>query len=285
MSRGRKDTLIVSKQARAEIIAIGNELLLGDVLDSNTNWLCKKITGIGGQVTRVAMVRDEIEAIAAEIQSALSRRPKLIITTGGLGPTGDDITMQAVAEATERPVELHAEALALVKAKYEELAEKGYVDDAALTEARKKMAYLPRGAIALRNPVGGAPGVMLEMGESALVSLPGVPEELKAIYGETLPPLLERIFGESYYEERELIALCGDESSLAPLLAQVVEAHPEVYIKSRARRYGAEVRILITLSAAGDGREEVEGSIGGALDALTLALSGAGIEVELQPPG
>jgi len=285
MSRGRKDTLIVSKQARAEIIAIGNELLLGDVLDTNTNWLCKRITGVGGQVTRVAMIRDEIEDIAAEIRSALGRKPELIFTTGGLGPTGDDITLLAVAEATERPVELHAEALALVKAKYEELAEKGYVDDAALTEARKKMAYLPRGAIALRNPVGGAPGVMLEMGESALVSLPGVPEELKAIYGETLPPLLERIFGESYYEERELIALCGDESSLAPLLAQVVEAHPEVYIKSRARRYGAEVRILITLSAAGDGREEVEGSIGGALDALTLALSGAGIEVELQPPG
>ena len=275
----------MSKQARAEIIAIGNELLLGDVLDTNTNWLCKRITGVGGQVTRVAMIRDEIEDIAAEIRSALGRKPELIFTTGGLGPTGDDITLLAVAEATELPVELHAEALALVKAKYEELAEKGYVDDAALTEARKKMAYLPRGAIALRNPVGGAPGVMLEMGESALVSLPGVPEELKAIYGETLPPLLERIFGESYYEERELIALCGDESSLAPLLAQVVEAHPEVYIKSRARRYGAEVRILITLSAAGDGREEVEGSIGGALDALTLALSGAGIEVELQPPG
>jgi nicotinamide-nucleotide amidase len=275
----------VSRQARAEIIAIGNELLLGDVLDTNTNWLCKRITGVGGQVTRVAMIRDEIEAIAGEICSALGRKPELVFTTGGLGPTGDDITLLAVAEATERPVELHAEALALVKAKYEELAEKGYVEDAALSEARKKMAYLPRGAAALRNPVGGAPGVVLEMGDSTLISLPGVPEELKAIYGETLPPLLERFFGESYYEEQEVIALSGDESSLAPLLSQVVEAHPEVYIKSRARKYGAGVRILITLSAAGDSKGEVEGSIGAALDALTLTLAGAGIEVETQPSG
>ncbi len=274
----------MSKQARAEIIAIGNELLLGDVLDTNTNWLCKRITGIGGQVTRVAMIRDEIEAISTEIQAVLDRRPELIITTGGLGPTGDDITLLAVAEAMGRPVELHDEALALVKARYQELAEKGYVKDAALSEARKKMAYLPRGATALRNPVGGAPAVMLEMGDSTLVSLPGVPEELKAIYQETLPPLLERLFGESYYEEREVIALSGDESTLAPLLAQVVEAHPDVYIKSRARRYGSGVRILITLSAAGDGKEEVERFISAALEDLTSALGAAGFELETQRP-
>jgi nicotinamide-nucleotide amidase len=275
----------VSKQARVEIIAIGNELLLGDVLDTNTNWLCKRITGVGGQVTRVAMIRDDIEAISTEIQAALRRKPELIFTTGGLGPTGDDITLLAVAEATGRPVELHAKALALVEARYQELAEKGYVKDATLSEARKKMAYLPRGATALRNPVGGAPAVMLEMGNSTLVSLPGVPEELKVIYQETLPPLLERLFGESYYEEREVIALSGDESTLAPLLARVVEAHPDVYIKSRARRYGSGVKILITLSAAGDGKEEVEEFISAALDSLTSALGRAGFELETQPPG
>jgi nicotinamide-nucleotide amidase len=95
----------VSKQARAEIIAIGNELLLGDVLDTNTNWLCRRITGVGGQVTRVAMIRDDIEAISTEIQAVLDRKPELILTTGGLGPTGDDITLLAVASATGRPVE------------------------------------------------------------------------------------------------------------------------------------------------------------------------------------
>jgi nicotinamide-nucleotide amidase len=270
----------VSKQARAEIIAIGNELLLGDVLDTNTNWLCKRITGVGGQVTRVAMIRDEIEAIAGEIRAALKRSPDLIITTGGLGPTGDDITLQGVAEATGRPLELHPQALTLVKAVYEELTRKGYLADATLTEARKKMAYLPQGATALANPVGAAPASVLELGSTTLVSLPGVPDELKGIYQETLPPILGTIFGDSYYQEKAIIALCGDESSLAPILAQVVEAHPEVYIKSRARRYGSEVRILITLSGAGGSKEAVEERIGAALERLTADLGAAGFGVE-----
>jgi nicotinamide-nucleotide amidase len=278
----RKERPFVSRQARAEIIAIGNELLLGDVLDTNTNWLCKRITGVGGQVTRVAMVRDQIDAIATEIRSTLERAPDLIVTTGGLGPTGDDITLQAVAEATGHPLHLDRKALALVKSKYEEFAERGYVEDAALTEARKKMAYLPQGATALANPVGGAPAVVLDFGHTTFVSLPGVPEELKGIYEETLQPILRTIFADSYYQERAIIALCGDESSLAPILAQAVEAHPEVYIKSRARRYGAEVRILITLSLAGDGREGVEKSLAAALEALTRGLAAAGFEVENQ---
>jgi molybdenum cofactor synthesis domain-containing protein len=101
----------VIELARAEIIAIGNELLLGDVLDTNTNWLCKRITGLGGLVSRAALIRDEHAAIVSEIRSALDRAPDLIITTGGLGPTGDDITMEAVAEATGHPIELHAQAL------------------------------------------------------------------------------------------------------------------------------------------------------------------------------
>lgn len=272
----------MSELARAEIIAIGNELLLGDVLDTNTNWLCQRITGLGGKVTRAALVRDEHEAIVAEVRSALRRAPELIITTGGLGPTGDDITMQAVAEATGRPLELHAQALTMVKARYEDLVEKGYLKDATLTEARKKMAYLPQGATALRNPVGTAPAAVLELGGSILVSLPGVPEELKGIFEETLQPTLKRIFGESYYEEKRVIALCGDESSLAPVLAKVVEAHPEVYIKSRARRYGAEVRILITLSLAGEGREAVQRSLAAALESLARALPAAGFEIEKQ---
>jgi molybdenum cofactor synthesis domain-containing protein len=274
----------VSKQAKVEIIAIGNELLLGDVQDTNTNWLCKRITGVGGQVTRAAMIRDDTGAIADEIRSALDRLPDLIITTGGLGPTGDDITHQAVAEAVARPLELHAEALTLVKARYETLAEKGYIKDSALTEARKKMAYLPNGATAVANPVGTAPAAVLQIRVSTLVSLPGVPEEMKGIYEETLPPTLRAIFGDSYYQERAIIAHCGDESSLAPILAEVVDAHPEVYIKSRAKRYGPEVRILLTLSAAGDARDEVERRIQSALDALIAVLATAGFGVEDQPP-
>ncbi len=270
----------MGEQRKVEIIAAGNELLLGDVLDTNTNWLCKRITGVGGQVTRAVMVRDELEAIAAEIRAALERKPDLIITTGGLGPTGDDITLQAVAEATNRPLKLHPDALALIKARYEDLAEKGYVRDSTVTEVRKKMAYLPQGATPMANPVGTAPGVILEMENSTLISLPGVPEELKSIYEDSLQPILRSVFSDGFYEERSVIARCADESSLALILKEVVEAHPAVYIKSRARRLGSEVKLLITLSSAGGDRGDVEEKIDRALEDLTTALAESGFEVE-----
>jgi molybdopterin-biosynthesis enzyme MoeA-like protein len=179
---------------------------------------------------------------------------------------------------------LHPKALALVKSRYKNLAEMGYIKDSALTDARKKMAYLPKDATAVANPVGTAPASVLKVGASTLVSLPGVPEEMKGIFEETLPPTLQPIFDDSYYQERAIIAHCGDESTLAPILSEVVDAHPEVYIKSRARRYGPEVRILLTLSSAGDTKDEVERAIQSALDALIKVLGTAGFKVEDQSP-
>ncbi len=271
----------MNEQRRVEIIAVGNELLLGDVLDTNTNWLCKRITRLGGQVERAVLVRDELAAIAGEVRSALARETELVITTGGLGPTGDDITLQAVGEATARPLQLHTEALALLSAKYQELAERGYVADARLTESREKMAYLPEGSTPLANPVGAAPAVILKVDRSTLVCLPGVPAELKSIYEVTLQPLLRELFGGSFYQERSVTALCGDESSLAPILRKVAQAHPSVYIKSRATRFGPEVKILITLSSAGDSRIAVDESSSRALEDLITALSEEGIAVEV----
>jgi nicotinamide-nucleotide amidase len=270
----------MSDQRKVEIIAVGNELLLGNVLDTNTNWLCKRITGLGGQVRRAVIVRDELEAIAAEITSALERKTELIITTGGLGPTGDDITLHAVAEATNRPLGLDPEALALVKTRYQDLAERGYVKDPSLMEARRKMAHLPEGATPVANPVGTAPAVILEINGSTLISLPGVPEELKGICEDTLQPALRRIFGQTFYQEGSVITVCGDESLLAPILEEVVEAHPAVYIKSLATHFGSGVKIVITLSSAGHGREEVGEKIGLALEHLMKSLTTAGIEVE-----
>ena len=97
-----------------DIVAVGNELLLGDVLDTNTHWLCKRITGLGGRVRRAVMIEDDVEVIAAEIRGALARGADVVFTTGGLGPTADDMTLTAVAQALDAPLELNEEALSLV---------------------------------------------------------------------------------------------------------------------------------------------------------------------------
>lgn len=263
----------------AEIVAVGNELLIGDVLDTNTHWLCRRITGLGGQVVRAALVRDDLVAIGQEVSGAICRGAGVIFITGGLGPTADDMTLRAVAEALNRPLELNPEALELVQAKYQQLAEAGYVEHARMTPERHKMACLPQGARALYNPVGGAPGVLLRHGPSTLVCLPGVPEELKGIFEEVLPPLLKEWFGEAFYQEQTVVVACGDESVLAPIVNAVAEAHPKVYVKSRAKAYGPDVRLRVTLSARGPTEQEVAEALETTWQDLKGRLAEVGIPV------
>lgn len=263
-----------------EIIAIGNELLLGDVLDTNSNWLCQRVTGLGGRVRRVVMVRDDLKAIVVEIRDTLERESDLIITTGGLGPTADDITLKGVAEATDHPLGVNPEALKMVKHRYEELAQEGYIADSTLTPSRRKMAHLPQGATPVFNPVGTAPACTLCVEDTMLISLPGVPEELMGIWEGPLQPLLREIFGEGYYQEKMVFVDCKDESLLAPILKKMTETHPQVYIKSRAKVFGPEVKIKVTLSSAGRDRDQVEGAINEALKDLTRSVGSSGLAVE-----
>jgi molybdenum cofactor synthesis domain-containing protein len=260
-----------------EIVAVGNELLIGNVLDTNTNWLCKEVTSLGGQVRRTVMVEDELEAIADELRAALGRGTGVVFTTGGLGPTADDMTLAAVAQAIHAPLKENAEALAFVRGKYEELAEKGYVHYAELTEERRKMAILPRGALPLPNPVGSAPGVVLRVGKTTIICLPGVPADLKGIFTTSLQPVLQELFGERVFIERMALVDCGDESVLAPIIKSVAEGHPSIYVKSRAEGFGPEVKLKITLSLIGGDKDEVDRSLKQALHDLERVLTTAGI--------
>ncbi len=262
-----------------EIIAIGNELLLGDVLDTNTHWLCRQLSGRGGCVQRGAMVPDDPQAIAEALEATLCRQPDLVVLTGGLGPTADDLTLASLATAMGRPLELNERALAMVQATYEQLADIGLVLDAALTEERRKMAYLPQGAEPLHNPVGAAPGVTLREGRTVLVCLPGVPAELKGIFDSSFQPLLQDLFGDRVFLERVLVTDCGDESDLAPVVDRVASEHPQVYVKSRAQAYGEGVHLRITLALSGSDPQAVVAAIDATDRYLTAGLAAVGIAV------
>lgn len=265
---------------KVEIVAAGNELLIGDVVDTNSNWLCKKLTGIGGYVQRVVLVRDDVEAIAKSIQTALSTGARMVFTVGGLGPTADDLTLQAVSKATKRNLTLNPDAFEFVRRRYEAFAQSGAVDDATITPSRQKMAMLPKGATPLTNNVGAAPGVCLSVSHAYVISLPGVPAELRDIFEGSLQPVLKAVFGESVFLERVLNADCKDESVLAPLLQSVAAQHPDVYVKSRARRFGSDVKFRITLSKAGSTASQVQQDLDATLQDLRTTLGAAGISVE-----
>jgi molybdopterin-biosynthesis enzyme MoeA-like protein len=233
---------------------------------------------MGGRVRHIAVLRDEIDAIASDLKASLDRGAELIFTCGGLGPTDDDLTLAGVAQATERKLEVNAAAHEFVERRYRELASQGYVSSAEMNEARLKMARLPEGARPVENPVGAAPGVVIEVNNTRIVSLPGVPAELKAIVEGPLQSLLARIFGRGSYREREMTVGCGDESELAPALRRVAALHPEVYIKSRASRFGPDLRFRIMISASATSAEEAHRMITSAASDLARTLVEAGIQ-------
>ena len=261
-----------------EILTIGNEILLGLVQDTNSTYLCRMVRGMGGRVRHIATPRDEIDAIADDVNAALSRGAELVFTCGGLGPTDDDVTLAAVAKATGRRLELNSAARQFVEQRYRDLASRGHVPGAEMSEARLKMAHLPEGARPIVNPVGAAPAVVIEVDAIRIVSLPGVPAELKAVVEGPLQTLLAELFGRGSYREREITVACGDESQLAPALRQVASRNPEVYLKSRPSHFGPDVkfRILISSSAATAGEAERLISIAEA-DLISL-LSDSGIQ-------
>ena len=260
-----------------EILAIGNELLIGDVLDTNSHWIIKKITGLGGQVTRCAILRDNVDAIAKEIQSALQRKSELIFTIGGMEPTVDDMTIEAVARAINQPLKYHQEAIAFVSQKYQEFANKGYVDDPKMTPAREKMGFLPMGSIPLYNPVGAAPSVISKVKQSTIISLPGVPGELKGIFEESLLFILDEKFGKNFFLEKVAIVNSKDESVLAPVLNTVSQKNPQVYLKSRVKKFALDAKIKVTISYCGSLKEEVFRVINKAIEDLREELGSAGI--------
>jgi nicotinamide-nucleotide amidase len=215
-----------------EIICVGNELLIGKTLNTNATWLAKRVTSFGLSVKRITVVGDDSDEIASVLCEALSRRPRFVILTGGLGPTFDDKTLQGVAKGLKRKLDVNEEALRLVRGKYEALLKQGKIDKVELTPARVKMATFPKGAEALPNPVGTAPGMMLRLNGTCVIALPGVPPEMEAIFEGSLAPLLKKEAGKSAYLETSIFVDYLMESNLAPLIDKAMRDNPCVYIKS-----------------------------------------------------
>jgi nicotinamide-nucleotide amidase len=243
---------------RVEIIAVGKEILRGQTLDTNSSWLAKRITALGGRVGRIVIPDDEVGAIVQEIESSFNNKAEVIITTGGLGPTFDDRTLAGIAEATGNPLSLHPKALEIVARRYQEFYEQGFVDSPEITPAREKMAHVPRGAELMANPVGTAPAVFLQNPRGVIFALPGVPKEMQAIFeGEVLPRLKE-ILGLEFYLEEAVNTGVGDESVLGEVIDRVMKGVPGVYLKSKATRFDKAIDLEVVITAAGPDEGEVK---------------------------
>jgi len=172
----------IRRVRRGEIVAIGSELLLGGRLDTNSLFLAKGLSAAGIEVRFKSVVGDDEADIAAALRTACGRAD-VVVATGGLGPTRDDRTRQAVARFTGRPLRRRAAALVAIRKR---LAVWGRTP----TAAQLRQALIPAGAEVLKNPIGSAPGFCLSWKRCLLVALPGVPREAEQMFAQSLAPKL-----------------------------------------------------------------------------------------------
>ena len=245
----------------AWIISVGNEILIGRIVNTNAAWLGEKLTLMGFRVSRIITVPDNLDDIEEEVGRAIGRA-RVVITTGGLGPTYDDVTLEGVARATGRRLVMNPKAYDMVKAFYESRG-------MPMTQERLKMAMLPEGAEAVPNPVGAAPGSLLEVSGTVIVSLPGVPSEMKSMFEAYVAPRLRLIAPKIEVVECGVTIKGVPESSLAPAIKRAAKSHPNVYVKSHPRGHETRGPILeIKALASSPKREEAEREAMSALEEI-----------------
>lgn len=235
----------------AWILSIGNELLIGRVVNTNAAWLAGRLTFLGYAVRRILVVPDEEGDVVEAFREAMERAD-VVISTGGLGPTPDDITNLAFSKAIGAEPVVNEEALRMVREKYEA---RGY----PLTRERIKMAMMPPGAVPLPNPVGTAPGILYETCGKVVALMPGVPKEMEAIFESHVEPLLKARGPPVYFSEEVVVVRGVPEADVAPLIKEVMRMDPRVYVKSHPRGLEVDAPLLhIHIYASAGSRDEAE---------------------------
>ena len=171
----------------AEIVTTGTELLLGEIVDTNSTTIARALRDVGVNLYYKTSVGDNVERVALVLRQALDRSD-VVITTGGLGPTVDDVTREAVARATGRPLVLYPECLDQIEAIFRRWGR-------PFGENNRRQAYLPAGSIPIPNPVGTAPGFIVESVGGTVISVPGVPREMEHLLQTTILPYLRERMG------------------------------------------------------------------------------------------
>lgn len=222
---------------RAETISIGTELLLGQITDTNAVWIAEQLSHVGVDLYFRTTVGDNVGRIVDAIKHALTRAD-VVITTGGLGPTVDDMTREAVAKATERDLVLDDKLLAQIRTMFSKWGN-------PMSENNVRQAYIPRGATPIENPVGTAPCFIVQHEGRYVISIPGVPREMKHIMEtRVLPFLREQTGGEQIILSKTLRTCAVGESLVDSKIADLeTEMNPTVGLLAHPGQ--TDVRITV----------------------------------------
>jgi len=233
----------------AEIITIGTELLLGEIVDTNTQLIVQELREVGLDVYRTMTVGDNCTRIAAAIEEGLTRAD-LVITTGGLGPTVDDQTRKAAAQAAGVALEFREDLWSGIKSKMGRLGRE-------VTDNNQRQAYLPQGAIPLANDRGTAPAFILEANGGVIVCLPGVPPEMKPILVEKVIPWLRSHFSLSEIILSKSVITVGIGESKVDQLITDLEHLENPTVGLSAHKGSVEVRITVKAESEEEAAREI----------------------------
>jgi competence/damage-inducible protein CinA-like protein len=222
----------------AEILTIGTEILLGDLLDTNAAWISGRLAALGVSIYRHTTVGDNKKRITAALKEAVSRAD-LVITTGGLGPTSDDLTNACLGEAAGREMVEYPEARRHVDEMFKRFGR-------TPTQSNYKQALFPEGSELIPNPAGTAMGAMLELDGTLVATFPGVPGEMKGMFEETLEPLIKER-SEGSILSRTLWFTGIGESALAEKVQDLLDANDPTVAPLAGQ---GKVRLRITTRAA-----------------------------------
>ena len=226
------DCYMVPRMTTSSIVAIGNELVGGFTLDTNSHWLAERLRLLGHPVKRITVIRDDLQEITDRIRMELADAGLTnIFVSGGLGPTPDDRTFLAVAGALDRELIIWEETRARLERRVRSMHEAGLLESPEITEGNLRMARIPADPVhVFRNKRGMAPGVVYESDGKRIFVLPGVPLELKGIFTEELEP--QFLAGGSIATVQELRYTFAVEARFYPLMRELEEKFPDVSIGS-----------------------------------------------------
>ncbi|MGB7285085.1 MAG: competence/damage-inducible protein A [Candidatus Acidiferrum sp.] len=246
---------------KAEIIAVGSELLTPDRLDTNSLFLTEELNKIGIEVLRKTVVGDNHDLLSEAFRDALNRVP-LVISSGGLGPTEDDLTRETVSELLGRKLKRNDEILRYIEGRFRAL-------NREMPEVNVRQAMIPEGAEILENPRGTAPGLWIEDAGHSIVLLPGPPRELKPLFREQVLPRLERRASGVRMFHREIRVTGLGESHVEQRILGIYKRFPEVNTTVLAAPGETQVHLRLWT----DGAEHAKKTLDEIVKGFEIALS------------
>ncbi|HLG50242.1 MAG TPA: competence/damage-inducible protein A [Chloroflexota bacterium] len=260
-----------------EVFAIGTELVMGRIYDTNSFWIAEQLARLGTWPRRILCLPDDDDEVVRAFTDTIERGTDIVITTGGLGPTPDDRTLDCICRVAGIEQVIHRPTI-------ESFVQRRNVpDDSHLTPALRKMAMVPVGSTVYQNPAGWAPLIALPVRSTTFYMMPGPPREMQALWTTHLEGILKQVFRSTTASRRVWVTMF--ESEVSPHIQQVMKTYPNTYLKAYVA-LRTETTLPVDVVAHGPDPAAAEATLTAALQLLGELVRGRGKQMWLDgsPP-